>query len=212
MRPKPLCYMSEEKDLMIACTSWGAPEHAEKAIEEISKYVQSAKADVEVTSPFEFMPCLSSEVNYLRTSLLITNEFLYRSENKTEYAAGLEVLVLFKRGRQLAWAQVGGPSLLIQRNGKSVQPLSVSMDLASDALGVLPPIPRNLLGIDRSCIIEVGHTSFEENDQLIMLSSSLISTHLWKRSQERLDLPQITQLMIQENAESPFWLGLLQAV
>ena len=209
IRPKPHLVVNEEKDLIIICTSWGAPEHAEKAAEEIQKYVHSAKADVEVTSPFEFLTCLTDEVNYLRTSLLIVNDYLYRSENRTEYYAGVEALVLFKRGRQLAWAQVGGPSILIQRSGGSMQPLSVSGDFASEKQDLMGPLPQNLLGTDRSCFINVGHTTFDENDKLVLVASSILSTHLWRRSQD-LDLNGITQSMIQENSENPFWLGIVQ--
>lgn len=209
LRPKPFLYVSEEKDLIIICTSWGPPEHAEKAIDEIQKYVQAAKSDVEVTSPFEFQACLPNEVNYLRTSLLIVNEFLFRSENRTEYYAGVEVLVLFKRGHQLAWAQVGGPSVLIQRQYQSVQPLSISLDFASQSSQLMAPLPTNLLGIDRSCNIQVGHTHVGSQDKVILLASSRISTHIWKRAGGDLDLSQLTQSMIQENPESPFWMGIV---
>lgn len=210
IRPKPHLSVNEEQDLIVICTSWGASEHAEKVAEEIQKYVHSAKADVEVTSPFEFLTCLTDEVNYLRTSLMIVNDYLYRSENRTEYYAGVEALVLFKRGRQLAWAQVGGPSILIQRAGTSVQPLSISGDLASEKKELLGPLPHSLLGVDRTCFINVGHTTFDHQDKLVLVASSLLSTHLWKRSEE-LDLNSITQSMIQENSENPFWLGIVQS-
>jgi hypothetical protein len=100
MRPKPLVHSEEDGSLVVIATSWGQPEHSQRAIEEVVKYVNAAKADVEVTSPFEFLTCLTDEVNYVRTGLLIANDALYRGENKNQYFSGVEILVLFRRGSQ----------------------------------------------------------------------------------------------------------------
>ncbi|MGE5085500.1 MAG: hypothetical protein ACM3MG_04315 [Bacillota bacterium] len=212
MRPKPLIHSEEDGSLVVIATSWGQPEHAQRATEEVVKYVNAAKADVEVTSPFEFLTCTTDEVNYVRTGLLIANDALYRGENKSQYFSGIEILVVFKRGSQIAWAQVGCPSLLIRRQHQSLQPLSMGLDLAAEMKSSefdLPPLPGQLLGLDRTCNIQSGHTLAQEGDQLVLLASATVATSLWGLPPDQVDLNHVANRMIQDSPETPFWLGLV---
>ncbi|MEN0057894.1 MAG: hypothetical protein AAGB31_03595 [Bdellovibrio sp.] len=213
LRPRPLIHREDDGSLIVVATAWGQPEPAQRAMEEVVKYVNAARSDVEVTSPFEFLTCLSDEVNYVRTGLLIANDLLYRGENKSEYFSGVEILALFRRGSQVAWAQVGCPSLLIQRKNQSVQPLSIALDLSSEMQEVgstLSPLPSQLLGLDPTCHIQCGHVHVNEEDQLILLASAQMAVSLWNKRNEMMELGAITTHMIQENPEMPFWLGLVQ--
>nr|BFD58307.1 hypothetical protein CKG001_04140 [Bdellovibrio sp. CKG001]BFD61737.1 hypothetical protein BdHM001_04180 [Bdellovibrio sp. HM001] len=211
LRPKPLIHREDDGSLIVVATSWGQPEHAQRALEEVVKYVSAAKADVEVTSPFEFLTCLTDEVNYVRTGILIANDLLYRGENRAEYFSGVELMAIFRRGSQLAWAHVGCPSLFIQRKNQRLQPLSVGLDLSSESASQqLPPLPAQLLGLDPTCYIQCGHTSVKEGDRLVLLASSQVATTLWTREGNSLDLSSVTTGMIQESPESPFWLGLIE--
>ncbi|MDG0817064.1 hypothetical protein [Bdellovibrio svalbardensis] len=212
LRPKPLIHSEDDGSLIVIATSWGQPEHAQRALDEVVKYVNAAKADVEVTSPFEFLTCLTDEVNYVRTAVLIANDMLYRSENRTQYFSGVEILALFKRGPQVAYAQVGCPSLLLQRNRQKLQPLSMGVDLSSElteTVGSLPPLPGQLLGLDPTCSIQCGHTYVREGDQLVLLACPSVATSLWTRDAYQADLGDITNRMIQESPNTPFWLGLV---
>lgn len=211
LRPKPLIHTEEDGSLVVVATSWGQPEHAQRALDEVVKYVSAAKADVEVTSPFEFLSCLTDEVNYVRTGVQIANDILYRGENRTQYFSGVELLALFQRGPQVAWAHVGCPSLFLQRNGQRMQPLSIGLDLSSELQdgSTLPPLPAQLLGLDPTCSIQVGHTYVREGDQLVLLASNNIATSLWNRESYQQNLSDITNSMIQESPDSPFWLGLI---
>ncbi|WII70629.1 hypothetical protein QJS83_09180 [Bdellovibrio sp. 22V] len=213
MRPKPAIHQEDDGSLIVIATSWGQPEHAQRAMDEVVKYVNAAKSDVEVTSPFEFLTCLSDEVNYVRTGMLIANDILYRGENKMEYFSGVEILALFKRGQQVAWGQVGCPSLFIQRKNQSLQPLSIGLDLSSELpvdSEALPPLPAQLLGLDPTCYVQCGHTHVQDGDQLVLLASSSVASSLWVHSGQAAELSTITNRMIQESPESPFWLGLVQ--
>lgn len=215
LRPKPLIHQQDDGALIVVATSWGPSEHAQRALDEVVKYVDAAASDVEVTSPFEFLTCLTDEVNYLRTSLQIVNDLIYRGVNRKEYAAGVELMAIFKRGSQVAWAHVGNPSLLIQRKGCGLQPLSIGQDLSSELApegAILPPLPSQLLGLEPSCLIHCGHTHVKEGDQLVLLGSSEIATSLWTRPSESFDLSTVTQKMIQEFPETPFWLGVVSGL
>lgn len=211
MRPKPQIHVEEDGSLIVVVTAWGQPEHGERALTEVVKYVSAAKADVEVTSPFEFLTCISDEANYVRTALMIANDALYRGENRREYASGVEILAIFKRGTQVAWAQVGAPSIFVQRQNQRLQPLSVSPDLASELRESesLPPLPAQLLGLDPTCNIQTGHTHVAEGDKLVLFAGTSVATALWGLQSYQTDLNQITQAMVHEEPELPFWLGLI---
>ncbi len=209
LRPRPLIHREDDGSLIVVATSWGQPEHAQRALTEVVKYVGAAKADVEVTSPFEFLTCLSDEVNYVRTGVLIANDILYRGENRSEYFSGVELMALFKRGSQVAWAHVGCPSLFIQRKERSLQPLSIGLDLASEFNDGRSPMPSQLLGLDPTCFVQCGHTLVNSNDRLVLLASSNVAASLWTRTGNSLDLGSITTSLIQENPNSPFWLGIV---
>ncbi|WP_413576831.1 hypothetical protein ACLVWU_02025 [Bdellovibrio sp. HCB290] len=211
MRPKPLIHAEEDGSLIVVVTTWGQPEHGERALNEVVKYVSAAKADVEVTSPFEFLTCISDEANYVRTALMIANDALYRGENRKEYASGVEVLAMFRRGSQVAWAQVGAPSIFVQRQNQRLQPLSIATDLASELRdqGVLPPLPAQLLGLDPTCNIQTGHTHVAEGDKLVLFAGTSVATTLWGLQSYETDLNMLTQAMIQEEPELPFWLGMI---
>jgi hypothetical protein len=212
LRPRPILHTEDDGSLIVVATTWGQPEHGQRAVDEVVKYVSAAKADVEVTSPFEFLTCLPDEVNYVRTALLLANDMLYRGENKMEYFSGVEILALFRRGNMLAWAQVGNPSIFAQRTAQRLQPLSIGLDLSRELntdAQTLPPMPTQLLGIEPSCSIQCGHTRLKEGEQVVLLASSSIAPSLLAREAGTFSLSEITQKMIQENPESPFWLGLI---
>lgn len=212
LRPRPFVHSEEDGSLLVIATSWGQPEHAQLVTEEVVKYVNAAKSDVEVTSPFEFMTCLTDEVNYLRIALLIANDILYRGENRSEYFSGVEVLVFFKRGNQLSWAQVGSPNVFLKRSERSLQPLSVVREMSEELFTngpLMPPMPANLLGLDPTCYIQCGHTTIGSNDQVVLLAGPTVPKTLWNMDTTSKSLQKLSDKIIQEEPESPFWLGLL---
>lgn len=214
IRPKPHVHVEDDGSLLILATSWGQAEHAVLAANEVAKYVNAAKEDIEVTSHFEFMTCLSDEANYVRTALLIANEALYRGENRREYSSGVELLALFRRGQQVAWAHVGSPSLFIQRKNQNLQPLSIAQDLSSEISSpeeLMPALPGQLLGLDPTCDVRTGHVLLNAEDQLILLSSAQVAPALWCHGTAPWDIASVTQRMIQESPSSAFWLGLVAA-
>lgn len=211
-RPRPEIYAEPDGSLLVVTTSWGDPEHAVRFNEDVAKYIQAARADVEVTSPFEFLTSLTNEANYLRISALIANESFYRSDNKADYQAGLETLMLLRVGSQLAYAQVGAPHLLIQKADRLVAPVSMNYDASLEMSGeqgiLLPPLPQSLVGIDMNLNIRAGHFRIDDRDRLILYSGSIWPEALWGATATT-DLQQLTQKVVQKNPEAPFWLGLV---
>lgn len=210
-RPKPHIHIEGDGKLMIVATSWGQPEHAQLAAEEVAKYVTAARGDVEVTSPFEFMTSISDEANHLRIGLQIANDVLYRGENKAEYMSGIEILAMSRKESQIAWAQVGAPHLLLRRPGRPLVPLATCFDHSFELAlrgQRSAPLPSRLLGVDPTCNVVCGDLLAGDDDLLVLLSSSVLPQSLWS-AQGPLDVQNLTAHFIRENAESPFWLGLV---
>ncbi|MBC7371361.1 MAG: hypothetical protein H7326_07345 [Bdellovibrionaceae bacterium] len=212
VRPRPTIYAEPDGSLLIITTSWGETDLAAKVNEDIAKYVQAAVADVEVTSPFEFMTCFSDEANYLRVALLISNESVYRAENRGEYVGGVETLILFQRNNKLAYAQVGSPNLLIQKRGMGLAPVSVSYEAShelSSTFEIYPPLPQDLLGVDPSLNIRCGDLRIDEKDRLLVYSGGFWPHSMWSATEDGDDLHKVTQKIVQTSPDAPFWLGLV---
>jgi hypothetical protein len=221
IRPRPVVHAEEDGSLLIITTSWGDPEHASRLNDDILKYVRAARADVEVTSPFEFLTCLSNQANYLRVAAMISNERFHRSENRTEFNAGIEVLILLRQGPHIAYAQIGSPHLLVQKSGQGLIPLSVqyeaSLEMSESQDSNLPPLPQVLLGIDSSLNIRSGDFRIDPSDHLVVYAGSYWPALVW---QDRVDLPRayrdpkeeltkLTNTIAQRNPDAPFWLGII---
>lgn len=211
-RPRPDIYVEPDGTLIVVTTSWGNQEHAARLNEDIAKYVQAAKADVEVTSPFEFLTSLTNQANYLRIAALIANEAFYRGDNKADYQAGLETLVILKTESQIAYAQVGAPHLLIQKSDRLMSPISVnydsSVEMSGDDGSLLPPLPQTLIGVEASLNLRVGDFRTDESDRLILYAGGVWPESIWNSSYTA-DLQQLTQKIVQKNPDAPFWLGIV---
>lgn len=201
-QPKPHVHVSDDSQVVIITTSWSQPEHGQKVTEEISKYLEAARSDVEVTSPFEYLPILSKPANDLRIALLIANEVLHRTENRQEYSAAVEVAILMEHGQSISYARVGGPQILAHSAHYGLQPVSVEGRLNSE------PLPTNLLGLESGCLIQAGTRLVGEGDQIVLLSTPLVAGSLFYPAPS-LSLQDATQRIVQDFPHQPFWLGMI---
>lgn len=200
-RPTPVIYSDEEKQYLIVATSWGLREHAEYVIEEMRDYIQSSISDVEVTSPFEFIPSLNREANILRISLLITNLKLAKQFNGVEYQAGVEAVVLHKKGNILSWAAMGLPEIYLT-HGHNLVPLEVNASIDST------PLPKQMLGLDTSIYPRCNQMHLKDQDQVLLLSRSLGANDLIQIS-GGWQVDSIASHLAIKQPDIPFWLGLV---
>jgi len=145
---------------------------------------------------------------------LICNESLYRSDNRGEYAAGLETLILYRKENKVAYAQVGAPNLLLEKPGSGLAPISANCDtgfeLGSQLEGSeMAPLPRELLGIDSNLNIRCGDFRITAGDRLFLYSGIFWTDTLWKGAASGSLLPQVTQNIVRKNPDSPFWIGIV---
>lgn len=213
-RPKPLVREEFGGELWVIATTWGNADAGPVIVEEIVKYISAARGDVEVTSPFEFRTCYTSEANALRVAALLANDQLYRGENKSDYNSMIEIVALWKKERQISWVQCGGPQIFMKKPGQDLYALSVMIDNARDILGVhgeISPLPSVGLGLENSCALSVGSCVMEPEDQLVLLSSSKTPRDLWQLTDSELDLQKIVKKIGPQMDDQPFWLALLDS-
>jgi hypothetical protein len=209
-RPKPDVYMEEDGSFGVIATPWGNHASARRVSEILRDYVLSARQDMEATSPFQMLTCLSPLANSLRVGVMLANDSIYREENKAEYTAGVEVLVFARQENELAFAQVGYPHLFLARSGLPWIPLSVQMDLSTEfsvADHILPPLPHNLIGLHATTNMNVSSFKIQAEDRLIFLSHTVVSSPLFQLPFEKTTLDDVSQALSNGYPDLPFWLG-----
>ncbi len=211
-RPTPEVNLQEDGSFGVIATPWGPREGAKKATELLTDYILSARQDLEATSPFQKLTCLSPLANSLRAGIMMANDTIYREENKAEYTTGVEVLVFAHAEGELAFAQVGYPHIFLARKDLPWIPLSVQVDLSlelSEPPEVLPPLPQNLIGLHTSTNMNLSSIRTQKGDRLIFLSHSVVSHPLYGLPSDKTSLDSITESLSKSHPDLPFWLGIL---
>lgn len=210
-RPTPEVHIEEDASFGIIATPWGNRSAARKVIDTLKDYVLSARQDSEATSPFQKLTCLSPTANTLRAGLMLANDLIYREDNKSEYTAGVEVVVFAKSDQELAYAHVGHPNSFLARPGLPWIPLTCQIDLSSELSSsdnILSPLPLNLLGLHMTTNLNVASIRLQPEDRIIFLSHSHISQSLASMPQMKPSLPAISEKLARQYPELPFWLGI----
>ena len=211
-RPTPEVHIEDDGSFGVIATAWGNRQAAKKTIDILTDYILSARQDMEATSPFQKLTCLSPLANNLRAGVMLVNDSIYREDNKAEYISGVEVLVFARADGELSYAHVGAPNLLLARTGLPWIPISVHMDLSAElgrAPTLMAPMPQNLLGLHSTSNLNVGSFKTHAGDRLIFLSHSLISVPLTTLTYEQTSLEQVSSVLSSQYNEMPFWLGIL---
>lgn len=212
-RPKSEVFQTGDQTLIIVACAWGRPEGATRTIEVMQEYLEAASNDVEVTAPFDFIPQLSSAGNALRIASLLANDQVFREQNADEYTTGVELFAVQRTASQLDWVQVGGPQILLSRQGRPLTQIGGQTDLSFDmspANLLLPPLPSALLGIETSVYPSVGSLRIAEKDRLLLSHRSFLPQELYVLDKQGLHLEGVTRLLADQHPELPFWLGLVE--
>lgn len=211
-RPTPEIIVDEQHQLLLVVTPWGPRQAAKKAAHIIRDYYLASKMDQEVTSPFEHLPSLSLQANYLRTGVLLANSSLYREDNRDEFLVGAEILALALHKGEISWSILGQPHLLVRKVDGLLFHLGGQMDAAYDfsrnhEIGA--PLPGQLLGLESNCNLLSGHFKHGSGDQIALLARSYIPPTLQGLVGD-FSLEEISRLLILDHASLPFWLGILK--
>ncbi len=149
-------------ELTIFMRPWGSQDYNQKFVDEISHYLSTAQADVEITSPFDNIENVTSLANKVRVAILLAHDHFFKIENATSFAVGFECAVLLKNKNETAWAAVGRFNIL-KRSGKHCFAISIAgTDQDEQIL-----LPVDLLGVERDFELRCGSVLVHDEDLIV---------------------------------------------
>ncbi len=205
-RPKPEVVLDQGLNLFCIATSWSTKQAAETFTDGIIKNYSLLSQDQEATSPFDFLSDLTIEQNNLRTAILLANDDLIKNNSK-EYTQGIELFVGLKLRNEFLWAQIGNPSFFIKKDKDQLISLGSQKDLSFDFSSdqSLPPLPDELLGINKRPLIHVQSLKASNRDKFYFISHSQIGTAIQTGSIDSLDT--LSKKLSDKMPLHPFWIG-----
>jgi hypothetical protein len=211
MRPAPEVHIESDGSFGAIVTPWGARSSVKRTIETLSDFILSAKNDMEATSPFQKLTCLSGPANTLRAAVMLTNDILYREENKNEYLGGIELLAFSQTGHEISFVQVGQPQILLHRKNTPLILIGPQFDLSiewSRATKPAPPLPQNILGLHRTSNFSV--TSFKPlpGDEFLLISRSRLPAAILQLPSAKINVDEVSRILAADDPDQPFWVGL----
>jgi len=164
-----------DNQLLIFLRSWNGIDANQKVVDEIMHFLSAANADIEVTTPFEFIENLSSLANKVRISILLANDSIYKTENKEKYLQGYEVAIILKNQQELAWSTVGRFEIMAIKNEKHISITNAGQFLDDQVL-----LPVALLGLERDPSVLTGSLSVKNLEKINIQSSFDQQATLWQ--------------------------------
>lgn len=168
-------YSFLDNQLIIFLRSWNGVDANQAVLDEITHFLSAASADLEVTTPFEFIESLSSMANKVRISVLLANDMIFKTENKEKYLQGFELAIVFRSQQEIAWSTVGRFEIKVTKNKKNISVSHGGQFLDDQVL-----LPVALLGLDHEPTVLTGSVSIKNLDEIQILSSFDDQTTYWK--------------------------------
>lgn len=159
-------------NLLVCLRLWSGPEVEQKVIDEILRYLSAADADLEVTTPFDYIESLSSLSNKVRVAMLLANEALY-IDNKEKYSQGFEIAICYKHNKEISIGSVGRFAFTAEKKDKNFVVFE-----SGGFLDDLVLLPTDLLGIEREVDIKCASVSIRDL-AAIQLSSKYDQNTFW---------------------------------
>lgn len=161
-------------NLILCVRSWGTEVSVQKVASEVEHYLSSIDADLDLTTPFEYVENLTRLANKSRIALLLANDLLLNTENKNSYQEGAEVALFLQSGKELSWATIGRFSIEMIKNSKS----SVVFD-SGVGFDDLVALPVDLLGVGKNPMIQCGSVSTTDLDSMTVQSQFRFNEINW---------------------------------
>ena len=206
--PQPEHFIEPDGSFGVIVSCWGHESSAARAIEHAIQLKNMYSQDREVTSPFAFLESLSYEANRLRQNIMHLNDFLYAQDNNNDYKNAYEVLVFARTFEEWAWAQVGGPSIILNRNN-SAHILQSSMTAATKFGLSRSPLPAQALGLYPNTSVSCGSVRTQNKDEIIFYSGELELKSLDEKFLTAKETKNRVQLLVKSQQERAFWLASL---
>lgn len=148
--------------LIICIRSWNSQDANQKIADEITHYLSSLDADLDITTPFDFIENLSFLANKVRVAVLLANDLIYGTDNKEIYQQGAEIAIFLTKGKELIWSCVGRFSIQAEEDSSQFISIYDSGVFLNDRV----VMPQELLGLYKSPQIQVGSMTTDKLQQL----------------------------------------------
>lgn len=201
---QPLTFQNQNEDLMIIATPYGNSSDLENALAEFLNEFESQSEDLDSTSPYPKLTCLSSEENLIFTSVQFLNDFIYSNHNKDHFNLACDFFCVYKKNSSLFVAQIGWPLTLLHAN-KRTQPLTAEYSFMPKDKKASPFLPSGLLGLESSVNIKIQQINIENKSEILLLKSNESPDTLMTTYPN--SLSSIANVYASENPEQGFWLG-----
>ncbi len=195
--PSTQTYLQLNDQLVIFLRTWGAGDYNQKVVDEVTHYISTTQADIEVTTPFDYNESMSSSANRTRISLMLAHDLLYKTDNRTEYLVAFEVLVMYQNKNELAWSSVGRFNISKLQGNRMTPLLQLGSDLDNETL-----LPIQLIGVEKETCMNSGSILFEKNTPIIVSSPFQCEIVLN-------DAGDVNQLVEAEPFQSTYWYSVL---
>lgn len=160
--PPTSAYQLIDDQLIVFLRAWGSQEYNQKFISEITHFLSTAQADVEITSPFDMVENLTSLANKVRISLLLAHDYFYKVENKNTVSVGFEAAVLIRNRNEVAWGAVGRFDIHKLTNNREILLSSEGSDQDENIL-----LPVELLGVEKNFNLRCGSVHLKNEEILV---------------------------------------------
>lgn len=209
-RPRPEILLDQDGGLLLVTTPWGPRGCAEKVNGMIRDQFFSARADSEVTSPFDRLTCLTSVANDLRIALRLANDAIYNEDNRNEYVFGFEIAAISIHKNEVSWAQSGFPGIFLDRPNSCLLPLAGATDLSTE-LGhpkdLLTPLPAAMLGTEPTSDFTIKTIRPQPNERFVLVSRAFLPQSFFEIPYGSRTLENISQAFAEDNESMPFWVA-----
>lgn len=187
-----------DDQLILILRAWGSSEYNQRFTDEVTHYLASTQADLEVTTPFDYQENLSALANRTRTSLLLAHDLFYKTENKNEFTVGFEATILFKSKNELAWSSVGRFAIekVIDKTIRTF--VKNGSDLDAEVL-----LPVQLVGVEREIDISSGSMVLNAEDKVIISSTYKCDIKLNNNAKS------VDSLIDVENSNGVYWFSVI---
>lgn len=200
----PQVYKDASEKLIIISTPYGHPEILDEAIERMISEFSAQMTDLDSTSPYAKLTCLTPIENNIYTSIQFLNDYLYSNNNKDKINFGCDLFCLFKHEKKIIFSQIGWPLTVLHQNNKNI-PISSDYSKKPNDLDQGVYLPCHLVGLDSSINIKIQNIDLTKKNALLLLKSNETPDGLLTLYPSPLE--KIAESFVSLNPNQGFWLG-----
>jgi len=200
----PMTFQNQNENLLIIATPYGEGSDLEHSLGEFLNEFESQSEDLDATSPYPKLTCLSSEENLLFTSVQYLNDHIYSNHNKESFNLGCDFFCIYKKGNSIYTTQIGWPLSVLHKD-KVNRPLCAEYAFAPKNPDQAPYIPSTLLGLESSVNVKIQHIDVDDESEILILKSNESPDAFLNIYPDSLE--EIANSFASKNPEQGFWLG-----